>query len=60
MKTELKEDVLIEVQANPKAELESSTEERVSHVLNVSGLFWDRDSHGLFDYESRILTSSKT
>lgn len=60
MKTELKEDVVIEVQENPKAEPEPATEERVSHVLNVSGLFWDRDSHGLFDYESRILTSSKT
>lgn len=60
MKTELKEDVVVEVQANLKAEPEPATEERVSHVLNVSGLFWDRDSHGLFDYESRILTSSKT
>jgi hypothetical protein len=60
MKPELEINAVIEVQALPKAEPEPATDERVSHVLNVSGLFWDRDSHGLFDYESRILTSSKT
>ena len=32
--------------------------ERINHILEVSALFWDRDSHGLFDYESKILDDS--
>lgn len=29
--------------------------ERIDHTLDVSALIWDRDSHGLFDYESKVL-----
>lgn len=29
--------------------------ERINHFLEVDALFWDRDSHGLFDYESKSL-----
>lgn len=27
----------------------------MNHDLQVNSLFWDRDSHGLFDYESKSL-----
>lgn len=29
--------------------------ERINLNLNVNAMFWDRDSHGLFDYESKTL-----
>lgn len=29
--------------------------EKINHFLEVDGLFWDRDSHGLFDYECKNL-----
>ena len=32
--------------------------EHINQILEVSALFWDRDSHGLFDYESKILEDS--
>ena len=28
-------------------------------MLAVDGFFWDRDSHGLFDYDSKVLTISR-
>jgi hypothetical protein len=31
----------------------------INHVLAVDGLFWDRDSHGLFDFDSKILVTSR-
>ena len=31
------------------------TIERINHDLVVEGFIWDRDSHGLFDYESKCL-----
>ena len=34
------------------------TIERINHFLEVDALFWDRDSHGLFDYESKGLVMS--
>lgn len=33
--------------------------ERINHQLEIDALFWDRDSHGLFDYESKQLQMSK-
>ena len=33
--------------------------ERINHFLEMDALFWDRDSHGLFDYESKGLKYSK-
>ena len=33
--------------------------EKINHSLEVDALFWDRDSHGLFDYESKVLTDNK-
>jgi hypothetical protein len=33
--------------------------ETVNHQAEVVSLIWDRDSHGLFDYESRQLEESK-
>ena len=33
--------------------------ERINHFLEVDALFWDRDSHGLFDYESKGLVADK-
>ena len=33
--------------------------ERINHFLEVDALFWDRDSHGLFDYESKTLAHNK-
>lgn len=30
--------------------------EAIEHTLEVDALFWDRDSHGLFDYESKYLS----
>lgn len=29
--------------------------EQINHQLEIEGFFWDRDSHGLFDFESRTL-----
>ena len=29
--------------------------EVINHTLDVDALFWDRDSHGLFDYEFKHL-----
>jgi hypothetical protein len=29
--------------------------EPINHQLEIDGFFWDRDSHGLFDFESRTL-----
>ena len=29
--------------------------EPINHQLEIEGFFWDRDSHGLFDFESRTL-----
>ena len=34
--------------------------ERINHFLDVDALFWDRDSHGLFDYECKNLQENKT
>ena len=33
--------------------------EKINHYLEVDGLFWDRDSHGLFDYECKSLSHNK-
>ena len=33
--------------------------ERINHYLEIDALFWDRDSHGLFDYESKSLKDNK-
>lgn len=27
--------------------------------MEANALFWDRDSHGLFDYESKVLSSNQ-
>ena len=32
-----------------------SSVEQINQTLQVNALFWDRDSHGLFDYESKNL-----
>ena len=37
----------------------SDKSEQVNQLLHVDALFWDRDSHGLFDFECKGLTSSK-
>ena len=29
--------------------------ELINHSLDIDALFWDRDSHGLFDYEFKHL-----
>jgi hypothetical protein len=29
--------------------------EPINHQLEIESFFWDRDSHGLFDFESRTL-----
>ena len=29
--------------------------ESINHYLEIDALFWDRDSHGLFDYECKNL-----
>ena len=29
--------------------------EVINHSLDIDALFWDRDSHGLFDYEFKQL-----
>ena len=29
--------------------------EYINDQLSIDALFWDRDSHGLFDFESKIL-----
>ena len=29
--------------------------EGINHTLEIDALFWDRDSHGLFDYEFKHL-----
>ena len=34
------------------------TIERINHDLVVDAFIWDRDSHGLFDYESKSLTET--
>ena len=33
--------------------------ERINDYLEIDALFWDRDSHGLFDYESKSLKDNK-
>ena len=33
--------------------------ERINQHLEIDALFWDRDSHGLFDYESKTLKDNK-
>lgn len=33
--------------------------EPIKYPLKINALLWDRNSHGLFDYDSRNLTSSK-
>ena len=33
--------------------------EHISHPLQVNALFWDRNSHGLFDYDSKNLVGAK-
>ena len=35
------------------------TLERISHYLVFDALLWDRDSHGLFDYDSKGLVDNK-
>ena len=35
------------------------TIEKINYDLIVDALIWDRDSHGLFDYESKTLIESK-
>ena len=42
---------------SPREPVESI--ERINHYLELDALFWDRDSHGLFDYESKCLVESK-
>ena len=32
--------------------------ELINHSLDIDALFWDRDSHGLFDYEFKHLKSA--
>ena len=32
--------------------------ELINHSLDVDALFWDRDSHGLFDYEFKHLKTA--
>jgi len=27
--------------------------EQISHNLSINAMIWDRDSHGLFDFEAR-------
>ena len=40
---------------------EGTTEfhEIIKYPLKINALLWDRNSHGLFDYDSKNLTSSK-
>ena len=33
--------------------------EEVNHQAEVVSLIWDRDSHGLFDYESKALEEAR-
>ena len=33
--------------------------EQIKYPLKINALLWDRNSHGLFDYDSRSLASSK-
>jgi len=33
--------------------------EEVNHQAEIVSLIWDRDSHGLFDYESKALEEAK-
>lgn len=40
-------------QASPRETLE-----RINHYLVFDALLWDRDSHGLFDYESKGLIAN--
>ena len=33
--------------------------ERINHFLELNAVIWDRDSHGLYDYDSKVLKESK-
>ena len=33
--------------------------ERINHYMELDAVIWDRDSHGLFDYDSKVLRESK-
>ena len=43
----------------PKQEVTNEQFEKINHYLEIDALFWDRDSHGLFDYECKSLSESK-
>jgi len=36
--------------------MEEEKSNNTSHIVLMKGITWSRDSHGLFDYESRHLT----
>ena len=37
---------------------ENDQVEAINHFIDIDCIFWDRDSHGLFDYESKNLRHS--
>ncbi len=53
----VKEEYRIDNASLPSEVMQSETEqfESINHQLEIEGFFWDRDSHGLFDFESRTL-----
>ena len=34
--------------------------EEINHQAEINSLIWDRDSYGLYDYESKVLEESRT
>ena len=37
----------------------SGVVEAIRYSLKATGIFWDRDSHGLFDYDTHMVTVSR-
>ena len=50
-----KEDTKVKKEKEPAA----PKIERIMHNLELDAVIWDRDSHGLFDYDSKVLKETK-
>ena len=54
-----KEDGLRKINRVEPGEGTTDFHETIKYPLKINALLWDRNSHGLFDYDSKNLTSSK-